>query len=470
VQRVRFKNSINSKNSGQAEKENSEKDVVSVFQENNSNNYTAKNSNIRNDENGNLVTSSSYKNICSILEQKVYLFSALSLSCLLFIITTVQFWTTYYMEKNFANECEINRIISYSMVCILSPTLGILLGARFNSYYGAYESKKSLMICLILAILSASCSIPVPFCNKLLYFSTFLWLVLFFGAAILPQLMGIMVSRLPHRLMGSANSVTCFISIALGYLPAPYAYGAIDLYLNGSYDRIAIACIMYYSWIGVILLAIASYIRYKEINENNDSSVNLIERRTIRETVISNGICKIFGNSMNFDCEQRFYEEENLINYVTPKKKIIKVNNKSMSSTPSIDDYDEEENEDIVEEYFTNDNEIFKKQITSNSSKENTIATPFFNVLQYGSNDFDYTRSQIDLSNIPYSIREESVFAPKVFIQINSESLEKENISNLNIEQISKSFGNKKDENVLVIEENNRSDGNSNDKFIFKSI
>jgi MFS family permease len=238
-----------------------------------------------------------FRNFLSIISERIYLFSALTLSNLFFIITAVQYWASDYLSDVIleTNKDLIN--LSFIIICVTSPTLGIIIGGLITLKTGGYEAKHSILICLIFAVCAAGFSIPVPWMNNIYTFTIFLWLVLFFGAAILPSLTGIMISSLPVRLRGSANSITSIFSNLFGYLPAPYVYGSIYQYTKNINNRIGFCSIMYSSFIGVILISITSYYRYRARDNKKYKS---------KHSVYTSNVAKCFGRYIEF-----------LTNYIT---------------------------------------------------------------------------------------------------------------------------------------------------------
>lgn len=255
-----------------------------------------------------------FNNFCKIIKQKVFLFSALALSNLFFIITAIQYWASDYEKNIFRPEDENQIFLSFAIVCITSPTLGLFFGGFISSKTGGYEAKHSILICFIFGLLAGLVSIPVPFANDIFTFTLLLWIVLFFGGAILPNIIGIIMTSLPHHLRGSANSMTNVITNLFGYLPAPAAYGFIYNNTKNFHPRIAMIVIMYSSFIGAILLILAMYFRYAQVITDQ-----LIENR--KTSLISNGsqlthnLAKLFNpnsaiNVQNFEQTTHDFEDE----------------------------------------------------------------------------------------------------------------------------------------------------------------
>jgi hypothetical protein len=248
-----------------------------------------------------------FKNIKLIIKEKVFLFSALALANLFFIITAVQYWAPDYLTDVLLVKNPDQVTLSFIVVCITSPTLGVIFGGILTSRIGGYESKHSILLCLIFGILAAASSIPVPLVDHIVPFTVYLWLLLFFGGAIVPTITGIIISSLPLTLRGSANSITCIFCSLLGYMPAPFVYGSIYEATKYSNDRTGFMCVMYYSLVGVILLALACYFRYQRFNKNKNF-ISLIDTK-IKEHTYIGSVAMAFGSYMNVDTES-FYETE----------------------------------------------------------------------------------------------------------------------------------------------------------------
>lgn len=213
------------------------------------------------------TTKSFFKTIATILKNKVYLFSALGLSTLYFIITAVQYWATDYMIDVLGEKDRSKVILCFSVICISSPTLGVLVGGLVSGRLGGYESKDSVLFCLIAATISALFSIVTPLCDSVIHFTVSLWIVLFFGGMVVPPTIGILISSLSSELRGSANSVTSITSSLFGYLPAPFFYGAIYNHTKEYHKKMAFSIVMYYSFVGVIFISFTTYFKFQEIEE-----------------------------------------------------------------------------------------------------------------------------------------------------------------------------------------------------------
>jgi hypothetical protein len=70
-------------------------------------------------------------------------------------------------------------------------------------------------------------SLPISFVNQYYLFGVFLWFIVFVCGYTEPILMGIMLNMVSPPERSTAISVTTFLMMTFGVLPAPYVYGAI---------------------------------------------------------------------------------------------------------------------------------------------------------------------------------------------------------------------------------------------------
>ena len=74
------------------------------------------------------------------------------------------------------------------------------------------------MICIGVAV-------PVPFLYHKWTVYILLWLLLFFGAFMLPTLTGMMLNAVSEERRATANAIAVLCYNLSGYLPAPFLYG-----------------------------------------------------------------------------------------------------------------------------------------------------------------------------------------------------------------------------------------------------
>ena len=214
--------------------------------------------------NNSLISTNSILDIFyKILKEKKFLLIILSLSTIYYVITGVQYWVSDYMYHILKIKSNNKRLYYFTIVCFTSPICGVLIGSFLVNLIGGYEKKNSMLFCLIFAIFASIFAFFVPLTRNINLFIFLLWLVLFFGGIIVPTMTGITISVLPRSLQASGNSLQSLSSNLFGYLPAPFIYGVFsDVYKDKG--KFGMMFNMYYSFVGVGLLGIVTFIRFQE--------------------------------------------------------------------------------------------------------------------------------------------------------------------------------------------------------------
>lgn len=213
------------------------------------------------------------KMITIILHQKIFVFSVLALSVLIYVISGVQYWISDYMMAILRIRDQNRRLFYFTLVCFTSPTLGVLCGTLTKNKICQNDMKKSLLFCFILSILASTFAVIVPMLSSINYFVIFVWLVLFFGGGIVPVITNIIVSAVPPGLDASGNSITNLVSNLGGYLPAPYVYGILSD-INHDRGKIGMRFTMWYSIAGVIFYGLATLAGYNMKDSEDGFEIN----------------------------------------------------------------------------------------------------------------------------------------------------------------------------------------------------
>ena len=206
--------------------------------------------------------------IIVLMDYKVFIYSVISMSILIYIITGVQYWVTDYLDQILGIKSQKDRLFLFTVACFTAPVMGVLIGTEIKNKFCQQNMQKSLIFCSILGILASICSIPVPITLSLSYFIVFMWLVLFFGAGIVPVLTSIIINSVPEEHIASANSMTNLITNALGYLPSPYVYGILSD-IKGDLGVLGMKVTMWIAIPGMFFLCLATYISFKDDTYKN---------------------------------------------------------------------------------------------------------------------------------------------------------------------------------------------------------
>ncbi|CDW89605.1 major facilitator superfamily protein [Stylonychia lemnae] len=156
----------------------------------------------------------------------------LAMTGVYFVTTGIQFWITDYF-MNVLGQTKNKAFITFTIICISGPILGVIVGGYIFNSIGGYNSPQAYPLAVFVMCLGASCGFPLVFVTNFYLVSFLLWGQFFFGGFCMPVLTGILLNTCPASLRTIANSIANLVYNLLGYLPAPYIYGLI-YQLDGS--------------------------------------------------------------------------------------------------------------------------------------------------------------------------------------------------------------------------------------------
>ena len=172
----------------------------------------------------------------SLVQNKSFVLLCVSLTGLYFIITGIQYWVSDYLITEIG-QSESVVFISFAIISVTGPVLGVVVGGNVTTALGGYNSEKSLILSSCVSVFCLCCAAPIPFFDNFYVVAILLWLLLFFGGFILPCMTGIMLNTVDQSLKTTANSIANLSYNMLGFLPAPFVYGAIYDFGEGKNAR-----------------------------------------------------------------------------------------------------------------------------------------------------------------------------------------------------------------------------------------
>eukprot|EP01017_Pseudomicrothorax_dubius_P033629 TRINITY_DN4519_c0_g4_i2.p1 TRINITY_DN4519_c0_g4~~TRINITY_DN4519_c0_g4_i2.p1 ORF type:complete len:516 (-),score=96.62 TRINITY_DN4519_c0_g4_i2:149-1696(-) len=213
-----------------------------------------------------------FNNLRILWNKKIFVYSMLSISALYFVVTGIQFWISDYFRTEL-NVSKDTVYLCFSLTSITAPTSGVIFGGVVVSRYGGYTSKYALKICLVFGIIACIFSLPFPMVSNFPLAIVMLWIVFFFGGALMPPATGIMISSIPKPIRAFGSSTAQIFQNLLGYLPAPLVYGMVTKMTRSA--RTGMAVLMFWSTWGVVGLLLA--VRHQ------DSRLREIKRKNIKD-------------------------------------------------------------------------------------------------------------------------------------------------------------------------------------------
>jgi predicted MFS family arabinose efflux permease len=186
---------------------------------------------------------------------------------LMFSFMGIHYWIGDYFTNALGQDGKVARASVYSLVSLLGPFLGSMVGAAICEYFGGYTKKVSSLLCVVFSILTGISAVFIPMMNSLTYFTILLFLFFFFANCMMPILIGISFNCVDKKIRGASYGVNSLLCTFLGNLPAPSVYGFINAKYGKENPRLAMTLNLNYIWVNTILIAINYYCRLREKTE-----------------------------------------------------------------------------------------------------------------------------------------------------------------------------------------------------------
>ncbi len=201
------------------------------------------------------------------LLKPVFATIVLARTVLMFSFMGTHYWIGDYFTNALGTDGKVARASIYSLVSLLGPFLGSMVGAAICEYFGGYTKKVSSLLCVFFSILTGISAVLIPMVDSLSYFTVLLFLYFFFANNMMPILIGISFNCVDKKIKGASYGVNSLMCTFLGNLPAPSVYGFINAKYKDTNKRLAMALNLNYIWVNTILLIINYSCRLREKNE-----------------------------------------------------------------------------------------------------------------------------------------------------------------------------------------------------------
>lgn len=127
---------------------------------------------------------------------------------------------------------------------------------------GGYNEPRSIYFIWVFSIAGIGAAVIIPFVSTFYIASILLWIVLFFGGAMVPGLTGMIMSSVQPEMRSFGNSKGEIIKNTLGYFPSPFLYGLVNSL--SSNRRAGITMILFWGLWAPILLGLGSLWTFRE--------------------------------------------------------------------------------------------------------------------------------------------------------------------------------------------------------------
>ncbi|GIX61737.1 integral membrane protein family I, putative [Babesia caballi] len=161
-----------------------------------------------------------WRSLSVIISNPFFCSSTITLSALFYIVTAIQYWTTKLAVSLYGLPETLVYTI-FVATASTAPTVGIIAGSWLIDRLNEKYPTKPIIIDLVLLSWSSVamlCGLSAMLWSNVFNFVFSIWMILFFGAGILPPITLITIDTLPERLKPMASSICMCVYHILGYI------------------------------------------------------------------------------------------------------------------------------------------------------------------------------------------------------------------------------------------------------------
>jgi len=194
---------------------------------------------------------------CELLSNRVWRSATIALCALFFIVTGVQYWSSKYFIVSFGQpKVRVNTIF----VCIAgsAPAIGIVAGGLIVDRLGGYATprgaERTAMLTAIWGFIATVAGVaagsihPSASEGRFIAVVSCIWILLLFGAMMLPPSTGLLLRSVDEDLAVFANSFSTLLYNGLGYGLGSYLPGQVADFFSDRGEKVA----MYYAMMVIL--------------------------------------------------------------------------------------------------------------------------------------------------------------------------------------------------------------------------
>lgn len=137
------------------------------------------------------------------------------------------YWALNYMFARLKVTNQNQTVLCVMISSIPCPILGSIAAGVIVDLIGGYSTKKAMVFTCILGVIITAVAMVIALPESLAFFTVLLSLMMFLVSALSPPLMGVLISCLRNDIKGLGAGVFEVIYNLIGYLPAPFTFGAL---------------------------------------------------------------------------------------------------------------------------------------------------------------------------------------------------------------------------------------------------
>ena len=213
----------------------------------------------------------------------------------MFMSTGVQFWMTTYLVK--VIKADYGAVLgAFAATSATGPVIGVVFGGWFIDRVGGYQGvggrAKTAFYCAVFASIAIAFAIPAAFSKSFSVIIALIWLVLFWGGAIIPGATGLLLAAVNSDLRQFSSAISMFTYNIFGYAGGTiFPAICIQIMQSGFIEdgmekdlaeekalRTGVQMILFWALFGGIFLTWAAWVAHKE----NTRAMARTERRKAR--------------------------------------------------------------------------------------------------------------------------------------------------------------------------------------------
>jgi MFS family permease len=170
----------------------------------------------------------SWQQIVQLLNNGLFMSTTTALCSLYFVVTGLQLWVTAYLRGDPIRASMAEIVPSFGLTSATAPVFGVVFGGILLDKLGGYASVDRAAELGV--VFGAGALIPAIMCLTVENFWIFIaniWVMLFFGGAVVPTATGLSLAASPKEIRSTASSMLGVSNNLLGYFLGPMLCGIV---------------------------------------------------------------------------------------------------------------------------------------------------------------------------------------------------------------------------------------------------
>ena len=184
-----------------------------------------------------------------------------ALGSLYFVVAGVQYWVTIYMLRVLRLDFAV-VIAGFVLTSVTAPLSGVYCGGKIVEFVGGYKGRNlvdALWVCFVAAVLAAFCTLPAGIADGGFGAFVSLWMMMFFGAVVVPSATGACVNSVEREYQSNTSSFLQICANIGGFFLSPLLSA---LYMESFEDHVeglkaGFRLVLSASWLGCLFMGLA---------------------------------------------------------------------------------------------------------------------------------------------------------------------------------------------------------------------